>query len=372
MLFLGLVGYRVVVRSLYEQRFNREDRAIKNGFSKIHKNIIIVGLNPFSISAIKLTDTQRPRTVRVVAAIAPDGRYAGKTISGVKIIGRVEDFGKTLDEYNVHGVEIDEVWISDRKDNYDDYISLLEVACRDREVGFKSLEDALSLKPVLSQDCHSNGGLIRDSILIKNASYLRVKRILDIICASVLCIILLPIFIIICGITLYEIGSPILFWQQRAGLYGRKFLLYKIRTLGLPFHASGQMLSDRDRLSKFGLIFRRLRLDEIPQLLSILVGDMSGIGPRPLLPRDQPEESQERLLVRPGLTGWAQVNGGELLKPEEKNALDCWYVNNVSFKLDVEIVRKTIRVLIYGVCRNEIEIRKALDWYKERLSAACS
>jgi lipopolysaccharide/colanic/teichoic acid biosynthesis glycosyltransferase len=93
---------------------------------------------------------------------------------------------------------------------------------------------------------------------------------------------------------------------------------------------------------------RKYRLDELPQLLNVLVGDMSLIGPRPLLPHDQPSDSTVRLMVRPGMTGWAQVNGGKLITPEEKNALDEWYVRNASLWIDLKIIAKTMLFMISG------------------------
>lgn len=371
-LFLGLVGYRVVIRGLYEKKFiyYLKPSDVINSISL--RKIIIFGLNQFSISAIRLIDTQYPRTTLVVAVISPDGRYTGKTLSGVKIIGRPLDFGVIIDEYDIHGVKIDEVWVSVNNNAHADYLSLLEVPCRERNIVFKSIEDALNLKPRLIADYDAENVFRNNQANITQQPYLRIKRLLDVFISIILCGLLLPLFILICSITLYEIGTPILFWQERVGLYGRKFLLYKVRTLGLPFDINRQLVDDKERVSKHGVLIRRLRLDEIPQLLSIIIGDMSGIGPRPLLPRDQPNDTRERLLLRPGITGWAQVNGGDLLCPEEKNALDCWYVHHVSFKLDVKIVFKSISILIYGVSRNDIAIQKALDWYKKRDNSFCS
>lgn len=370
-LFLGLVGYRVAVRSVYEKKISYDNPLSYLNASIALKKVLIIGIDKFSISAIKLTDNQKPRTIQIIAVISPDSRYSGKTITGIKIIGQPLDFGMTIDEYDVHGVKIDEVWFSSYNNISADFMSILEDACKERSIKFKSLEEALNLTPTSIPEFSLIDNLKSQIISINHTSYMRIKRLLDILSSIILCLVLFPVFISICIITLYEIGSPILFWQERVGLYGRKFLLYKIRTLGLPFGTQGQILPDVERVSKLGLLIRRFRLDEIPQLLSILVGDMSFIGPRPLLPRDQPRESFERLIVRPGLTGWAQIHGGELLTIEEKNALDCWYVNNISFKLDVSIVCKTIPILFYGVRRNENEVNRALNWYKNRLGSSC-
>jgi lipopolysaccharide/colanic/teichoic acid biosynthesis glycosyltransferase len=116
----------------------------------------------------------------------------------------------------------------------------------------------------------------------------------------------------------------------------------------------GRLFSTVDRVSWAGALLRKFRLDELPQLLNVLVGDMSLIGPRPLLPHDQPLDATARLMVRPGITGWAQVNGGKLISSEEKNALDEWYVRNASFWLDLKIIGKTIVFMLGGENRHGI------------------
>jgi Bacterial sugar transferase len=149
------------------------------------------------------------------------------------------------------------------------------------------------------------------------------------------------------------VGLPVFFWQQRMGAGGRRFLLHKFRTLRTPFDENGRKLTDEERLSPIGRFMRRTRLDELPQLLNILVGDMSLIGPRPLLPRDQRKNIEIRLMVRPGITGWAQVNGGVLLSPDEKEPLDEWYIRNASLWLDLRILFMTAIVFFCGERRTQ-------------------
>jgi lipopolysaccharide/colanic/teichoic acid biosynthesis glycosyltransferase len=128
--------------------------------------------------------------------------------------------------------------------------------------------------------------------------------------------------------------------------------VHKFRTLKPAYNNQGQPFSTVDRASWAGALLRKFRLDELPQLLNVLVGDMSLIGPRPLLPHDQPSDATQRLMVRPGITGWAQVNGGKLITPEEKNALDEWYVRNASFWVDLKIIGKTILFMFSGESRH--------------------
>jgi lipopolysaccharide/colanic/teichoic acid biosynthesis glycosyltransferase len=167
-----------------------------------------------------------------------------------------------------------------------------------------------------------------------------------------LTIILLPVFLMIAVIVLLDVGSPIFFWQRRVGIHGQGFHIHKFRTLKPAYDDQRRPFSTADRASWVGTLLRKFRLDELPQLLNVLVGDMSLIGPRPLLPHDQPSDATARLMVRPGITGWAQVNGGKLITPEEKNELDEWYVCNASFWLDLKIISKTILFMLAGEGRH--------------------
>jgi lipopolysaccharide/colanic/teichoic acid biosynthesis glycosyltransferase len=162
---------------------------------------------------------------------------------------------------------------------------------------------------------------------------------------------LLPLFIAVGAVVLLDIGSPVLFWQQRLGANGRRFLLYKFRTMRPPFDWDGNPVSADEKLTRIGHLLRETSLDELPQLLNVLVGDMSLIGPRPLLPEDQPRNSVVRLSVRPGMTGWAQVNGGKALTADQKEKLDEWYIRNASIWLDLQIVLKTLQFVLAGARR---------------------
>jgi lipopolysaccharide/colanic/teichoic acid biosynthesis glycosyltransferase len=161
----------------------------------------------------------------------------------------------------------------------------------------------------------------------------------------------------------------VFYWQQRIGMMGRNFLLHKFRTLKPSFDWRGLPIPDSERLSWIGNLLRKCRLDELPQLLNVLVGDMSLIGPRPLLPRDQPADPSLRLMVRPGITGWAQVNGGKLLTVAEKTDLDEWYIRNASFWLDLKIYIKTAFVIFRGERRHEAGSKDETTAARAKLSA---
>ena len=167
-----------------------------------------------------------------------------------------------------------------------------------------------------------------------------IKRLFDIICALGGIIVLSPIFIICAILIRTNLGSPIFFKQRRIGKINKEFEIIKFRTMKDNFDKDGNALPDDQRMTKLGEVLRSLSLDELPELINILKGDMSLIGPRPLLVQYLPlynERQIKRHDVTPGLTGWAQVNGRNLLTWNEKFELDVWYVENWSLYLDIKI-----------------------------------
>jgi lipopolysaccharide/colanic/teichoic acid biosynthesis glycosyltransferase len=178
--------------------------------------------------------------------------------------------------------------------------------------------------------------------------YWRLKRVLDATVALALIVLLMPLIFLTALVVAFDVGLPVLFMQQRPGHRGSRFTLYKFRTMGPSHDAAGLRTPDDARVSRVGKFMRRTRLDELPQLFNILVGDMSFVGPRPLVTREQSPEIVARLLVRPGLTGWAQVYGGRAVSVEDKVALDLWYVRHASFLLDLRIMAATVPMVIFG------------------------
>lgn len=171
------------------------------------------------------------------------------------------------------------------------------------------------------------------------------KRAMDIVGAAIGLALLAPVMAVIAVLIWWKLGRPILFVQLRPGLHGRPFRLYKFRTMSDARDADGHLLPDAERLTGFGRFLRATSLDELPELWNVLKGDMSLVGPRPLLMEYLPlytAEQARRHDVKPGLTGWAQVNGRNALTWEEKFALDVWYVDNRSFLLDCRILWMTL------------------------------
>lgn len=174
------------------------------------------------------------------------------------------------------------------------------------------------------------------------------KRILDIVLSLILLCLLWPLLLILAVLVRIKLGSPIIFKQERPGLNEKIFTLYKFRTMTDEKDSNGNLMSDSVRLTKFGKALRSTSLDELPELWNILKGDMSFIGPRPLLVEYLPlynENQKHRHDVRPGLTGLAQINGRNNLPWEERFELDLEYVSNISLKEDILIFIKTIGVV---------------------------
>lgn len=172
------------------------------------------------------------------------------------------------------------------------------------------------------------------------------KRLLDFTLSFLALIVLSPVLLVTAVLVRIKLGSPIIFHQERPGKSEKIFRLYKFRSMTDECDENGNLLPDDQRLTRFGQILRSTSLDELPELLNILRGDMSIVGPRPLLVKYLPlynEEQRHRHDVRPGLTGWAQANGRNAISWEEKFKLDVWYVQHISFLVDVKVIFMTVK-----------------------------
>ena len=175
------------------------------------------------------------------------------------------------------------------------------------------------------------------------------KRLFDLVSASSALLLLSPVLLLVAWLVHRRLGSPVLFRQVRPGLHGKPFKMVKFRTMLDAFDANGDPLPDSQRMTRFGSFLRSSSLDELPELWNVLKGDMSLVGPRPLLMEYLPFYSPEqyrRHEVRPGVTGWAQVNGRNALSWEDKFKLDIWYLDNRSFWLDLKIMMLTVKKVL--------------------------
>lgn len=194
------------------------------------------------------------------------------------------------------------------------------------------------------------------------------KRVADVVMALLLLVLTLPIQVLTAALVAVDLGRPVIFRQLRAARGEGTFQLVKFRSM--RHQPAGASLSDEERVTAVGRFLRRTRFDELPQLWLILRGDMAFVGPRPLYPRAHSTSNDDlfdyRRRARPGMTGWAQVNGNTLLSEREKLALDAYYVGHASFGFDLLIVVMTVGVILRGERRNEKALKEALA-YADRL-----
>ena len=171
------------------------------------------------------------------------------------------------------------------------------------------------------------------------------KRVLDVLISVMILLSLSPIYLLLAILVYRKLGAPILFKQERPGLYGKPFTMYKFRTMRNAYDSHGKPLPDAERMTSLGQFLRSTSLDELPEFYNVLKGDMSTVGPRPLLmqylDRYSPDQGRRHEL-RPGITGWAQINGRNAITWEKKLALDVWYVDQCSLWLDVKIIALTV------------------------------
>lgn len=197
----------------------------------------------------------------------------------------------------------------------------------------------------------------------------KLKSLADRLFAGLILALLFPLLAVVYLLVRAFMGTPVFFTQTRAGYRGRVFTCYKFRTMTDARSLNGQLLPDEARLTRFGKLLRRLKIDELPQLWNIAAGDMSFVGPRPTLPvqvESYDTYARQRLKVKPGLTGWAQVNGNIQLSWPDRIHLDVWYINHRSLWLDLVILFKTLGVVIWGEHSSEKALRVALATNQRR------
>jgi exopolysaccharide biosynthesis polyprenyl glycosylphosphotransferase len=187
-------------------------------------------------------------------------------------------------------------------------------------------------------------------------SYPIIKRVMDILLALIGLILTIPILLFFCIAIKLETPGPAFYLQERVGRNGKYFNVIKLRSMGVDAEKKGAQWADKNdpRVTKIGAFIRKTRIDEIPQLVNVLQGDMSMIGPRPERPMFTAQFNEEipgfvkRLVVKPGVTGWAQVNGGYDITPKEKLQLDLYYIENRSLIIDLKIIFRTVRIVLTG------------------------
>jgi lipopolysaccharide/colanic/teichoic acid biosynthesis glycosyltransferase len=331
---------------------------------------LVVGVNRVAELYLRSIADLGGRNTEVVGILDENPSNMNRMVRGLPIMGPPAALPQLLRQLHVHGIDVDRVIVAVPLASLspEGQATLLELE-RNGEVSLELLTERLGIAPqvpVTAADPTARLRPVRLEELAQSAGldprlggYAYLKSAIDILGAALLIVLLLPVTLLTALAVALDVGMPLLFWQQRPGRNGRPFRIYKFRTMRVGHDADGRRLADEERSSAIGRFLRRTRLDEIPQLYNILMGEMSFIGPRPLLPVDQPSARELRLLVRPGVTGWAQVNGGRELSPDDKNALDLWYIRNASLLVDIRIAMKTALVAIAGERTNPAAVEHA-------------
>lgn len=314
------------------------------------EHIIIIGSNRLASLYIEFLRAYAPERYRVIAILDDRADMTGRQVSGVRVLGPALDLIPVIGEFKEHGVKTDRIMVAgDAAMLSAETAADIRRLCADGDVKLDFVPRLLGLddaQAAASDTAQHAAPPMRSTAAVR--PYFRIKRAIDLLLVSILIVVLLPILMTVALIVLLDVGSPLLFWQRRIGMNGRPFQMQKFRTLKPAFDWRGMPIAATERASWIGRLLRQLHLDELPQLLNVLVGDMSLIGPRPLLPHDQPANADLRLTVRPGMTGLAQVCGGTLLSPAEKNEFDEIYVRDASLPLDLMIVARTLKVIAFG------------------------
>jgi lipopolysaccharide/colanic/teichoic acid biosynthesis glycosyltransferase len=358
----ALIGMRLILR-IYSYCFVLREAPRISHDSERH--VVIVGANQLAWFYIRLLDTFASGNRKIAAVLDEDKSFHGRSIYGHTVMGGIEDAATLLDDFAQHGVLISGFVICERRrDRARGLFQKLEPLCSERGLGLEIAAETLGVYATHPDFASDNLTIAEmdDKARLARESYLRIKRPIESVLAAGMLVALLPVAALVAGAVAVSMGFPVIFWQRRVGKDGRPIFLYKFKTMRNPVDGEGRRLDARERETPVGTFLRVIRVDEIPQLYNVVKGEMALIGPRPLLPVDQPNGVSLRLSVPPGLTGWAQIHGGQMVTVDEKNALDEWYVRNATLALDLFILFRTFFVVLMfeGDCRDEERLARAL------------
>ncbi|HMN38882.1 MAG TPA: sugar transferase [Hyphomicrobium sp.] len=359
LIVFAMVGVRVLSRVRYSGVLRMQSSAPARPQVSRQESVLIVGVTTLSELYLRSISQFAPGRIRVEGLLGSTDQFVGSSIQRLPILGTPEEIAAVLRKLEIHGVAVDRIVVANPFEQLSPKAqqALLQVEASTtirmeflaEQLGF---DERAALDGIESDDTGMPKTMFklseRDILRLNTGSYWRIKRYIDIAVAAAMLAVALPLMLVVGVLVAVDVGFPVMFWQQRPGRGGVPIRLYKFRTMASAHDSHGRRICDTRRMSAIGRFLRRTRLDELPQLFSILSGEMSFVGPRPLLPIDQAPEFAARLLVRPGLTGWAQVNGGREVSATDKAAMDIWYVCNASFVLDLKILLRTLPMVLFG------------------------
>lgn len=346
----------------------RRQEEVQPGQRAPRVSMLIVGVGPTASLFIRLLKSLNDVRPNIVGLLDDDRRLHGRSVDGHLILGGVDRFESVVAELASHGVFLQRVLIA-HLDPVQQAAAREALAgpCAERGIALEAISERLGLP---SFDDEAGDGSAPSTYPLSQTraqKYLAFRRYVDAALALCAIVALSPVIALVALAIRVRLGAPVMFWQQRVGVHGEPIVVHKFRTFAPAVDANGRLLSDEERSSPLGRVLRACRLDELPQLFDVLRGHMSLIGPRPLLPVDLAEDCSIRLSVSPGITGWAQVQGGKAITADEKNALDEWYIYHASLALDLRIVWSTLRIVFKGDARQDDALAVALAFRDKRL-----
>jgi lipopolysaccharide/colanic/teichoic acid biosynthesis glycosyltransferase len=354
----GLIG----ARTWHRLRHNVGTRQLSHPPGDDMDYIIVIGATRLASFFSRIVEEVYSHERRIVALLDERRELINRTLNGYPIVGAPADLARIVDEYATHGIDISKVVVVQHPGEMTQQAqSGIAAACSARQIPVEWLHETLAVshgRISAPADRGARAAATPSSVLAR--PYWTVKRVLDVVIAGAMLVLVAPLMIVVAALVAVDVGFPLVFWQQRIGRRGRPIRVYKFRTMQAAHDERGRRIPEQERLSVLGQLLRKNHLDELPQLFNVLGGSMSIVGPRPLLPVDQPRNIRFRLDVSPGLTGLAQISGGTLLTPDEKDALDDWYVRHASFAHDMTIILRTIWVIVRGNPRDDRRISMVL------------
>ena len=304
--------------------------------------VLLVGGGPGAALVARLLQMAPQAGWRPVG-ILDDRLTVGRMLDNVPILGRLGDFNRVVAGLTIRGMRPRQIVITGPHDEIGaGAIRSLQKEAYAERLGVTNLVDLLRLGPPVTPSAHDERQRLQAALRsLERRSYITIKRLVDATIAAVVLAITAPLLAVLAIALRATVGSPVLFHQMRGGFRGRSFVMVKFRTMREAYGADGRLLPDEERTPWLGWLLRRTRLDELPQFWNVLIGNMALVGPRPLVARELAQLAdggRERSSVRPGITGWAQVHGGQLLDIHAKAQLDVWYVRHASLALDLRIL----------------------------------
>jgi lipopolysaccharide/colanic/teichoic acid biosynthesis glycosyltransferase len=352
-----LCGSRVIYATVVASRRARQASVSQADWEPV----IAVGANDMAALLIELSSNGQERArFEIVGLLDDHSSVVGRVIHSVLVLDTIANLPQAIARLAVHGIVPRYVVLTLPPERYDGKVlEKLRGAASDLKLPILGADEFIRL--AIAED-GSYRRIMRPTVdQTERWPPSVIKRAVDVLGAALLLAAFAPIMLLAMVLVRSNLGSPVIFDQVRPGKGLRPFALYKFRTLKDGCTLDGRVLPDNERRTLVGDLLRETRLDELPQLWNVLAGDMSFIGPRPLLMRDLPnigEALRTRFSVRPGITGWAQVNGGRLLTTEQKLALDLWYIRNHSLWLDLKILARTAWMVIFGERVDEPVLRR--------------